>query len=126
MGETSSLGFAHERTTHHFLLTDDGGVIQVEANDPADTASRDQIRGHLAGIAKQFAAGDFTAPRQIHDRILPGVPELIQREDAISWRYEETERGGRVVIRTADPIAKAAVQDFLKAQIADHRTGDPG
>lgn len=119
------MGFAHERTTHRFLLTTDGGVIQVDANDPTDMASRDQIRSHLAGIAKQFAAGEFSAPRQIHDRVLPGVPELIRRKDAISWRYEETERGGRVVISTADPVAKAAVQDFLKAQISDHRTGDP-
>jgi hypothetical protein len=121
----AAMGFAHDRTSHHFLLTADGGVIQVEANDPADTASRDQIRGHLAGIATQFAAGDFSAPRDIHDRVLPGVPEMIRRKDAIAWRYEETERGGRVVITTADPTAKPAVQDFLKAQIADHRTGDP-
>ena len=46
-------------------------------------------------------------------------------KDAITWRYEEIERGGRVVITTADPAAKAAVQDFLRAQIAEHRTGDP-
>jgi hypothetical protein len=121
----AAMGFPHDRTTHHFLLTADGGVIQVEANDPADTASRDQIRGHLSGIAARFAAGDFSAPREIHDRVLPGVPEMIRRKDAISWRYEETERGGKVVITTADPAAKSAVQDFLKAQIADHRTGDP-
>lgn len=123
-GDTT-MGFSHDRTAHHFLLTAEGGVIQVEATDPADTASRDQIRGHLAGIATQFAAGDFSAPGKIHDRVLPGVPEMIQHKAAISWRYEETERGGRVVISTADPVAKAAVQDFLKAQIADHRTGDP-
>lgn len=121
----ATMGFSHDRTAHHFLLTAEGGVIQVEATDPADTASRDQIRGHLAGIAKQFAAGDFSAPRDIHDRVLPGVPEMIQRKAVISWRYEETERGGRVVISTADPVAKTAIQDFLKAQIADHRTGDP-
>jgi hypothetical protein len=121
----ATMGFAHDRTTHHFLLTAAGGVIQVEANDPADTASRDQIRGHLSGIAAQFAAGDFSAPRDIHDRVLPGIPEMIRRKDAIACRYEETERGGKVVMTTADPAAKAAVQEFLKAQIADHRTGDP-
>jgi hypothetical protein len=121
----ATMGFAHDRTTHHFLLTADGGVIQVETNDPADTASRDQIRRHLAGVAGQFAKGDFSSPREIHDRVLPGVPEMIRRKDAITWRYEETERGGRVVITTADPAAKTAIQDFLKSQIADHRTGDP-
>ena len=28
------MGFDHLKTTHHFLLRPDGGVIQVEANDP--------------------------------------------------------------------------------------------
>jgi hypothetical protein len=121
----ATMGFSHERTTHHFLITEEGGVIQVEANDPADTASRDQIRQHLTAIARQFAAGDFSAPRSIHDRVLPGVPEMIQHKDAISWRYEELEHGGRVVITTSDPAARSAIHDFLKAQIADHRTGDP-
>jgi hypothetical protein len=121
----ATMGFSHESTTHHFLITDAGGVIQVEANDPADAASRDQIRHHLAEIAEQFAAGDFSAPQAVHDRVMPGVPEMTARKGAITWRYEEIERGGRVVITTADPAARSAVHDFLKAQIADHRTGDP-
>jgi hypothetical protein len=121
----ATMGFDHERTTHHFLITDQGGVIQVEANDPKDTESRDQIRHHLADIAGKFAAGDFSDPAKIHDRVLPGVPEMIRLKDAITWRYEEKERGGQVVITTADPAARSAVHDFLRAQIADHRTGDP-
>jgi hypothetical protein len=120
----ATMGFDHERTTHHFLITDQGGVIQVEANDPKDTESRDQIRHHLAGIAGKFAAGDFSDPAKIHDRVLPGVPEMIRLKGAITWRYEEKERGGQVVITTADPAARSAVHDFLRAQIADHRTGD--
>ena len=38
------MGFDHTKTTHHFLLKPNGGVIQIEANDAADTASRDEIR----------------------------------------------------------------------------------
>jgi len=53
-------------------------------------------------------------PAKIHDRVLPGVPEMIRLKDAISWRYEEKERGGQVVITTADPAARSAVHDFLK------------
>ena len=121
----ATMGFDHERTTHHFLITDQGGVIQVEANDPEDAESRDQIRHHLADIAARFAAGDFSAPAKIHDRVLPGVPEMIRLKNAIRWRYEEKERGGQVVITTADPDARSAVHEFLRAQIADHRTGDP-
>jgi hypothetical protein len=118
------MGFDHTHTTHHFLITATGGTIQVEANDVADSASRDQIRHHLAEIAGKFTAGDFAMPQAIHNRVLPGVPEIIEHKDAISWRYEEMERGGRVVITTADPKALDAVREFLQAQIEDHRTGD--
>ena len=117
-------GFSHERTTHHFLIESEGGTIQVEAGDPADTQSIQQIRTHLAEVARQFAAGDFSMPQEIHDRVLPGVPEMIERKEAISWRFEELARGAHVVIRTSDPAALAAVHDFLEAQIGDHRTGD--
>jgi hypothetical protein len=118
------MGFSHERTVHHFLVEPEGGTIQVEATDPADAQSLQQIRTHLAEVARQLAAGNFSMPQEIHDRVLPGVPEMIERKDAISYRFEELPNGGHVVIRTADPEAVAAVHAFLEAQIGDHRTGD--
>lgn len=39
----SAMGFDQSKTTHHFLLTKDGGAIEVSANDPSDSASRDQV-----------------------------------------------------------------------------------
>jgi hypothetical protein len=119
------MGFEHARTTHHFLLASDGGAIQVEANDPKDVESLSQIRGHLAQVAAAFASGDFGMPGKVHDRTLPGIPEMTRLKAAISYRYEETEQGGRVRIITADPQALKAVHEFLRAQIEDHRTGDP-
>jgi hypothetical protein len=38
------MGFSQQTTTHHFRLLADGGVIEIGANDPKDTAGRDQIR----------------------------------------------------------------------------------
>jgi hypothetical protein len=119
------MGFEHTRTTHHFLLERDGGVVQVQANDPNDSESVAQIRNHLAEVAKAFSSGDFSMPRQIHDRVLPGVPEMTRLKEAISYRYEEIERGGRVRITTENPEALAAIHSFLRSQIEDHRTGDP-
>lgn len=119
------MGFGHTRTTHHFLIEKDGGVIQVEANDPADVQSRDQIRSHLSQVAETFSRGDFAMPKEVHERLMPGVQEMTRLKDAISYRYEEMDRGGRVRITTADPAALEAVHSFLRAQIQDHRTGDP-
>jgi len=118
------MGFSHEKTTHHFRLYHDGGAIEVQANDPKDTASRDEIRSHLAHIAGKFAAGDFNAPMLIHSRVPPGVPTLKRMKDAVTYQFKETERGGTVRITTQDAEALKAVHDFLRFQINDHQTGD--
>jgi hypothetical protein len=120
------MGFDHEKTTHHFRLTRDGGAIEVEANDPKDTSSRDQIRQHLSHIAQMFADGDFMAPMLIHAQTPPGVPVMKRLKANIKYRFEETARGGRVRITTANPDALAAVHEFLRFQISDHATGDSG
>jgi hypothetical protein len=119
------MGFDHEKTSHHFRLSPDGGSIEVSANDPADTASRDAIRGHLGHIASMFAEGNFDAPMLIHDRVPPGVPTMKRKKASIDWKFEETETGGRVRIASKDPEALSAIHEFLRFQIEDHETGDP-
>jgi hypothetical protein len=118
------MGFDHTKTTHHFRLKADGGVIEVEANDPNDTASRDRIRTHLKHITQKFAAGDFTAPMLIHAQTPPGVPVMKQLKAEIKYQYEEMKRGARVRITTDSAKALASIHDFLRFQISDHKTGD--
>lgn len=119
------MGFDHERTTHHFLLEDSGGAIEIRANAADDARSIEAIRAHLPQIARMFSAGDFEAPMLIHGRVPPGVPVLKRLRGSVAWTYEPIEAGGRIRIRTADPEALAAVHEFLKFQIEDHGTGDP-
>ena len=118
------MGFDQARTTHHFLLYDDGGSIDVSVKDPSDTADRDAIRSHLPHIAAMFAAGNFDAPMLVHDTNVPGTSEMATMKDRLSYRFIETPNGGRVDIQTRDPDALAAVHKFLRFQISDHRTGD--
>jgi hypothetical protein len=118
------MGFSHAKTTHHFRLKTDGGTIEVTANEGNDTASRDQIRTHLKHIAQKFAAGDFTAPMLIHSQTPPGVPAMQRLKAEITYRYEEIERGGQVRILANNPEAIAAIHEFLRFQIQDHKTGD--
>ena len=119
-----AMGFSHEKTTHHFRLYEDGGTIEVEANDPKDSESRDMIRMHLSHIAKMFAAGDFNAPMFIHDANPPGVPMMTEQRAQIHYQYEETDSGAKVRIQTANAKALQAVHAFLRFQIAEHQTGD--
>ena len=119
-----AMGFSHTKTVHHFRLMADGGAIEVSANDPKDAESRDQIRRHLEHISKLFSEGDFTKPMFTHDKVPPGVPVMTQLKSEITYRYEDTDGGGRVRITTKNSEALAAIHDFLRFQIQDHQTGD--
>jgi hypothetical protein len=118
------MGFDHTKTTHHFRLTADGGVIEVTANSAEDTESRNQIRSHLGHISKMFAEGNFNAPMLIHEQIPPGVPVMQKLKTAIDYRFEETERGAAIHISTTNSKALDAIYKFLRFQIKEHKTGD--
>jgi TusA-related sulfurtransferase len=119
-----AMGFPHHKTTHHFRLMSDGGVIDVTANDPNDTANIDAIRSHLSHIAMMFADGDFSTPMFVHDGVPPGVTAMKLLKSEIRYTYGERPSGGIVRIKSDDPVALAAIQDFIRFQITDHQTGD--
>ncbi|PWT90813.1 MAG: hypothetical protein C5B54_06445 [Acidobacteria bacterium] len=120
----SAMGFDHLKTTHHFLLKDDGGVIQVEANNAEDSQSRDAIRQHLQRIAQMFQDGNFEIPMFVHAQEPPGVPTMKKLKSEINYSYEETTQGGRVKINSPNAEAVSAIHDFLNFQIQEHHTGD--
>ena len=120
------MGFDQDKTTHHFLLFEDGGAIDVSVKDAADAKNRDAIRSHLPHIAMKFAQGDFEAPMLVHATKVPGTDAMAALKAKIAWTYVETPAGGRVDIVTTDRAALTAVHEFLRFQIADHKTGDPG
>jgi hypothetical protein len=60
----------------------------------------------------------------VHDGVPPGVTTMRLLKPAIRYKYEEISSGGRVRIESGDPVAIAAIQDFLRFQITDHQTGD--
>jgi hypothetical protein len=119
-----AMGFSHDKATHHFVLYADGGVIEVKANDEADTETRDQIRTHFTHIAKMFADGNFNIPMLIHQENPPGADVMKEMRDRITYKFEETPQGGRIRITSADAKAVAGVHKFLVFQIKDHETGD--
>jgi hypothetical protein len=116
-----AMGWDQSKATHTFAPSPDGGSIDVAANDPADTATVTAIRAHLAEIAKAFKAGDFDKPAFIHAQTPPGVEVMKRLKGEISYRYEETPKGGKVTITTTNAEAIGAVHDFLKFQQDEHK-----
>ncbi|MCI0412610.1 hypothetical protein L0222_07395 [bacterium] len=118
------MGFDHTKTIHHFLLKQDGGVIVAEAREAKDLESIENIRRHFVEIKELFSQGDFSKPKEIHERVPPGVEEMILHRNKITYSFHETELGGEVRIKTASEEARKAIHAFLRFQIEDHHTGD--
>jgi hypothetical protein len=118
------MGFSHQLTGHHFYLFPDGGGIEVEARDPKDAKSRDAIRNHLSMIAAMFSEGNFSIPMFVHNTVPPGVEKLKQLRNEITYAAENTPHGAQVRIKTRNSEAIKAIHEFLRFQIAEHRTGD--
>jgi hypothetical protein len=119
------MGFSQTTTTHHFILTPNGGIVQVTANDPKNTEQIETIQMHMKHIAEMFSEGNFSIPHFVHDQTPPGVPTMKELKDAIRYSAEPLSNGGRIKIETSSPEGIAAVHDFLRFQIKDHETGDP-
>jgi len=125
-GRHDTLVASHETTRHSFRLFADGGAIELRANDAADTATIAGVRTHLQEIADQFAANDFATPAFVHGREPAGVAGMRQLHDAIAFKYESVKGGGRIRMTTANPEALAAIHEFLKFQVVEHRTDNSG
>jgi hypothetical protein len=50
---------------------------------------------------------------------------MRQLRAEISYAYQSRPDGAAVVIRSRNPEAVAAVQEFLRFQVREHKTGDP-
>jgi hypothetical protein len=118
------MGFAHDKTTHHFELHYDGGAIDVRADDVQDVASRDEIRSHFQHIVQMFSAGNFNVPMLVHAQKVPGTAAMARLKDQLHWEMQETPKGARITVTADNKASLTAVHEFLRFQIADHNTGD--
>lgn len=118
------MGFSQTATIHHFLMSNDGGAIQVEVSDKNDKENLEKIRRHLAEIAVSFSKGDFATPLAVHAELPPGTKTMELLKTKISYKYSDTEKGGQVIIYSQNEVALAAIYDFMRYQIVEHQTGD--
>jgi hypothetical protein len=121
----AGMGFSQTTTTHHFVLTPNGGIVQVTANDPKNTEQIETIQMHMQQIAQMFSEGNFSIPHFVYDQTPPGDPTMKELKEAIRYSAEPLSNGGRIKIETSSPEGITAVHDFLRFQIKDHETGDP-
>lgn len=116
-----AMGVDQYTSQHRFESLPDGGRITL-TRDPADTVGGVRIRAHMHQIANSFRQGDFDLPGLVHDREVPGTGVMRARRAHITYTPDSTPGGGQLRITSRDPIAVAAVHEFLAFQRQDHRT----
>jgi type II secretory pathway pseudopilin PulG len=111
--------FDLDATTHIFQPHDDGGIQQVIADDPSDTAQITLIRAHLQEEGAKFQRGDFSDPTTIHGMDMPGVAQLQAGYARITVTYTELPKA-QLRYTTSDPALVTALRDWFAAQTSDH------
>lgn len=119
------MGFDQARAAHHFIITPDGGDIRITAKHATDERTVGEIRAHVREIERLFASGDFAKPEFIHGEMPPGATRMAELKGEIDYKYKEAPAGATLVIESANAEAVAAVHEYLRYQIKEHRTGDP-
>jgi predicted lipid-binding transport protein (Tim44 family) len=121
-----TFGMPHTASTHSFRLFADGGAIELRSNIADDEKAVETIRTHLQQVAEQFKDADFSTPAFVHGHAPDGVASMGKLRADIAYRYEELPAGGRIRITTKSAPALAAVHDFLRFQVTEHRTANSG
>ena len=121
-----TFGMHHDASTHSFRLFADGGAIELRAKDASDEKTVAAIRKHLPQVAGEFAKADFSTPAFVHGYPPDGVETMKRLQADITYRYQELPGGGRIRITTKSAGARAAIHDFLRFQVAEHRTANSG
>jgi len=108
------------QTTHIFEMTESGGIQQVIADDPSDSAQIALIQQHIQHETMLFSAGDFSDPTSLHGADMPGVKELAAGVAQIKIEYAPLPNGAQIAFTTQDLHLITAIHRWFGAQLSDH------
>ena len=112
--------FDLSQTTHIFEMTESGGIQQVIAKDPGDSAQVTFIQQHIQHEVMMFDAGDFSDPMSLHGGDMPGVKELSAGVAQINIEYAVLPDGAQITFTTQDLHLITEIHRWFGAQLSDH------
>jgi hypothetical protein len=116
----SVMPFDIAKTLHIFKMTESGGIQQVVARDPNDTAQVSLIRQHLKHEAGRFQRGDYSDPAKLHGPDMPGLKELQAGASQIEVSYAEVPAGAAITFQTTNLHLLTAIHRWFGAQLSEH------
>jgi hypothetical protein len=118
------LGTDIEKIDQHYYLVKNGGVIELAAKDPNDTATIKAIQKYLDTQKELFEKGKNDSEAEVHGKVPDGAPAIKKFRNEITFYTSKTENGGVLRMFTVNEQARQAVYEFIKFEIGEHRTGD--
>ena len=97
-----------DMASKQFFIEKNGGGMEARVKNPKDTQARDALRQELQQAAR--------------DQSVFSSPALQQYQRDLTYRYQKTDRGGRIRVTTKNRDALRIMQDFLLSQMSDRRS----
>src|SRR5262245_25810924 len=78
-----AMGVDQYTSIHKFDALADGGRIELQ-RDLDDSVGVATIRAHIRSIAGAFKSGDFSTPKFVHMKMVPGTKVMAAKRSVIS------------------------------------------
>jgi hypothetical protein len=117
---SSASPFDQNKIALHLQLLTDGGAIDLVVKDSSTNAMRETARH----ISDNLAAGNFDLQLFPEPAPPPNLIALKKQKAAFAYKTEEIANGLRIHITASDLVARAALHDFLRFEIAANKTCD--
>jgi hypothetical protein len=118
------LGTDAGKVVQHYYLVKNGGVIEFTAKDPNDSASVNAIRKYLDVQKDLFEKGKNDTDTDVHGKVPDGLLVMKKLRGEITFYTVNSEGGAVLRMFSVNNQARQAIHDFMKFQIAEHKTGD--
>lgn len=119
-----ALGVPLDKVTLHFYLVKNGGVVELSAKDTADAATIAALQKYLQSQKDLWEKGKETAVTDVHMRAPESAATMRKLRNEITFYMAKTDNGGVLRMFSINEQARAAIQDYLRFEIGEHKTGD--
>lgn len=119
-----ALGVSLDKVTVHFYLVKNGGVIEFAAKDPNDSASIAAIQKYLQNQKDLWEKGKESAVTEVHAKPPESASTMRKLRNEITFYMAKTDNGAVLRMFSINEQAKNAIQDYLRFEITEHKTGD--
>jgi hypothetical protein len=121
---SKAVGVPLDKFILHYYLVKNGGVVELAAKDPSDTSTIEAIQKYLQGQKELWEKGKETVVTDIHGKFPEPAATMKKLRNEITFYMAKTDAGGVLRMFSINDQARVAIQDYMKFEISEHKTGD--